>query len=645
MATPHDPEDFPFRPSMTAHRDHYPRGTVILPGRATASMPLRARTRHFAAKTVVKRVRPAFRGAGPSRRVFVKVKVVMRTPNARASLKACVRYFGREGAGEKGARAAFFGPHEDRPDAKAEVDRWADDRRHYRIVVNPEDGQELADVRQFARRMMKQVEIDTGTPLEWLAVAHYDTGRPHLHLILRGLRDDGRDLVFSRGYAAQGLRSRCEALATEILGPRSDRTASIRDLTADRLTAMDDTLLRRQGDGKVNLEGLESGERANALRRLVHLERRGWAQRDSQGLWTLSEDLRDILRNVGEQEAREAAATRAIWGGFWGGQTDRLEPLNLSEGEVVVGAYAGVQPLKWHKKAAQLLVLETMDGRLGHVRLASLDRVMILDRVPERAVIELRGKPWRERASDQTIAQVARLRNGVYSEADHLAVRPEDRFVFIERHLRRLETMRREGAVEPLGEGRFAIPPDYVSQASAADQARHGPADVEVRVLDVRPLHLQTAAHGVTWLDKVAGGFEPDPGVGPMADEARRLGKERAEIRKGWGIGDGDGTKLTDKDMLALWTMEIETQFKRLGKGEKLVVKAEEGQPFSGVYNDRVHMGGRTYAAVENRTVVTLAPWRAGLEACRGQGLTGVLQAGQVEFRFGERGRGLGLEL
>jgi len=268
---------------------------------------------------------------------------------------------------------------------------------------------------------------------------------------------------------------------------------------------------------------------------------------------------------------------------------------------------------------------------------------MILDRVPERALIELRGRTWRARTSDRTIAQIAQLRNGVYSKADHLIVRPEDRPVFIERHLRRLEAMRREGAVEPLGEGRFAIPPDYVHRALSADQARHGPADVEVRVLDVRPLHLQTSARGVTWLDKVAGGFEPDPGAGAMADEARRLGQERAEIRKGWGIGDG--SKLTDKDMLALWTMEIETQFKKLGKGEKLVVKAEEGQLFSGVYNDRVHMGGRTYAAVESRTVVTLAPWRAGLEACRGQGLTGVLQAGQVEFRFGERGRCVGLEL
>lgn len=406
---------------------------------------------------------------------------------------------------------------------------------------------------------------------------------------------------------------------------------------------MDDTLLRRQDDGRVNLEGLDSGERANAQRRLVHLERRGWATRDSQGLWTLPENLRDILRSVGEQEAREAAATRAICGGFWGGQTHRLEPLSLSEGEVIVGAYAGVQPLKWHKKAAQLLELETMDGRLGHVRLASLDRVMILDRVPERALIELRGRPWKARASDRTIAQIAQLRNGVYSKADHLVVRPEDRPVFIERHLRRLEAMRLQGAVEPRGDGRFAIPPDYVSRALAADQARHGPADVDVRVLDVRPLHLQTEARGVTWLDRVAGGLEPDPGLGSMADEARRLGQERAETRRGWGIGDG--SKLTDKDMLALWKMEIDAQFKRLGKDEKLVLKAEEGQPFSGVYNDSVHMGGRTYAAIESRSVVTLAPWRAGLEACRGQALTAVLQAGRVEFRFGERGRGLGLEL
>lgn len=85
--------------------------------------------------------------------------------------------------------------------------------------------------------------------------------------------------------------------------------------------------------------------------------------------------------------------------------------------------------------------------------------------------------------------------------------------------------------------------------------------------------------------------------------------------------------------------MEIDAQFKSLGKDEKLVVKAEEGQPFSGVYNESVHLGGRRYAAVESRSFVKLALWRASLEACRDQGFTAVLQARRVEFRFGERGR------
>jgi hypothetical protein len=569
----------------------------------------------------------------------------MRKANARASLRACVRYIGRQGSGEDGSKAQLFGPEDDRPDALAEVDRWADDRRHYRLIVNPEDGQELADMRLFARRMMRQVEIDTGTPLEWLATAHYDTGRPHLHIILRGLRDDGRELVLGPGYAARDLPSRCEALATEILGPRSDRTVSSRELTADRFTSMDETLLRRTCGGQVILEGLDSGERSNALRRLVYLERRGWVQRDKHGGWMLPDNLRDVLRNVGEQEEREAAAARAIWGGSWSHQMDRLEPITLAASDIIVGAYVGVQPLKWHRRGPQLLVLETMDGRLGHVRLSNSDRVMILDRVPEGAIIELRARPWTPRISDQTIAEIARSRAGVYSTLDHLAIRPDDRTVFIARHLYRLEAMSREGAVERLGEGRFAIPPDYRSRALAADQARHGPTDVEVRVLDIRPLQAQISARGVTWLDKIASGLEPDPGDGAMAIQVRSFGRERAEMRQTWGIGGGVGAAPSATDMLALWKLEIQAQFESLGKGEKPVVSAVEGQNFSGVYDHRVYMGGRTYAVVESRSVVTLAPWRAGLEACRGQGITCVLQAGRVDFRFGEHARGLGSQL
>ena len=347
---------------------------------------------------------------------------------------------------------------------------------------------------------------------------------------------------------------------------------------------------------------------------------------------------------MGEQEAREIAATRAIWGGFWGGQVDRLEPISISEGEIIVGAYAGVQPLKWHKKAAQVLVLETTDGRLGHVRLASLDRVIILDRVPERAIIALHGKPWTERPSDRTIIDVASQSGGIYSAAHHHALKPDDRAVFIDRHLRRLDALSLEQACDALGDGRFFIPDDYAARAIAADRVRLGPTDITVRVLDVRPLQQQTSARGVTWLDQIAAGSTPGPQGGRLAQEVRTVLRDRASVLRTWGIGRQAEGALTGHDMLALWTIEMEVQSERLGAGVKPLVIAQEGHSFSGVYFDRAHMGGRTYAAIEGRTAVTLAPWRAGLEACRGQSLVGLVQAGRVEFRFGERDRTAGFE-
>ena len=92
--------------------------------------------------------------------------------------------------------------------------------------------------------------------------------------------------------------------------------------------------------------------------------------------------------------------------------------------------------------------------------------------------------------------------------------------------------------------------------------------------------------------------------------------------------------------------MEVQATFERLGAHGKPVFLATEGQTFSGVYMSRVQVGRVPYAVIEGRHAVTLAPWRPALEACRGQAMTATLQAGMVDFPFGQqRGQGLGLEL
>jgi type IV secretory pathway VirD2 relaxase len=44
------------------------------------------------------------------------------------------------------------------------------------------------------------MERDLGTKLDWIAVDHYNTDNPHVHLLIRGKAEDGRDLVISRDY-------------------------------------------------------------------------------------------------------------------------------------------------------------------------------------------------------------------------------------------------------------------------------------------------------------------------------------------------------------------------------------------------------------------------------------------------------------
>lgn len=641
---------FDFRPPMTARRETPPVGKVgrlAGLGLATPDLTPRQRAQHFSAKTRTTRVRPVKAVSGGQRRVMVKARVVKMGPAARKALMTHVRYVEREGAGEAGAEGQFFDKSSDAADAPAFARRCDPDRHHFRLIVNPEDGRDLPDLKAYAREFMERVERDMGTSIDWVAGAHFDTGRPHLHILMRGKRDDGRDLVLPRDYVSHGLRGRAQELATEILGPRQEMsTHAEQDLTADRFTAMDRTLIGATSDGRLALTDVSDAMRGDALRRLVHLETAGWIAREGSEAWRLPGDLRERLQAFGEREGRERAATKALWGGEWSGQLSRLEPVAMQPGERAVGAYAGTAPMGVYDNGPQVLVLDMADGRLGHLRLPSVQAVLALDRVAEGAIVEVRASPLKARPADQTIAEIAAERGGLYSAAEHKAARPADSDPFIERHVRRLEAMGREGACEALGKGRFHVPQDYGDRAAMADRARDGSAAMEVRVLDPRPLKDQIDAKAHTWLDTLLARDAQTAMQGPFGEAVRQAQPERAATLRAMGLGSGDPLVLGAKDAHALTTMEVQTVFEQLGAHGKPVFMASNGQAFSGVYMSKVQIGRQPFAVVEGRHAITLAPWRAALEACRGQAMTGSVQAGVVDFRFGQQlGRGAGLEL
>ena len=142
------------------------------------------------------------------------------------------------------------------------------------------------------------------------AVDHWNTEHPHVHVIVRGRTDDGKDLVISRDYIREGMRARAQQLLTLELGPRSDR--EIRhsletQVGAERWTRLDRTLARdaaahgsvvdlrpEPGQSQENFHGIKIG-------RMRKLEALGLARPLGPAQWSLSENAEDVLRELGER--------------------------------------------------------------------------------------------------------------------------------------------------------------------------------------------------------------------------------------------------------------------------------------------------------------------------------------------------------
>ncbi len=123
------------------------------------------------------------------------------TPEAAA--RAHAAYLAR---GEPG-RTRFYDRAEDDVDCRARIEGWAtSDKRHFRIILAPDEGERLRDLTSYTREVMAQAEAELGTRLSWVAVNHHDTGHAHTHIILRGRRANGQDLILPRDFIRHRLR-------------------------------------------------------------------------------------------------------------------------------------------------------------------------------------------------------------------------------------------------------------------------------------------------------------------------------------------------------------------------------------------------------------------------------------------------------
>jgi type IV secretory pathway VirD2 relaxase len=243
-----------------------------------------------------------------ARRVVMKARVVRHGRLRSAPLPKHLTYLKREGVTRDGQDARMFDTASDAVDERAFAERCEDDRHHFRFIIAPEDAATLGNLKTFTRELMRDVESDLGTGLDWIAVDHWNTDNPHIHVVIRGCTDDGKDLVISREYISRGFRDRAAERVTMELGPRSEqevRTALEREVAAERWTSLDRALrdISDECGGVADLRPSADHDEPELRRLLVgraaRLERFGLAEPVGSACWILKPELEQSLRALG----------------------------------------------------------------------------------------------------------------------------------------------------------------------------------------------------------------------------------------------------------------------------------------------------------------------------------------------------------
>ena len=255
---------------------------------------------------------------GGSRRAVIKVRIAKLKAGNLAAPRAHMRYIQRDGVDRSGEPGKLYGPDVDEVDGVEFTERCDGDRHQFRIIVSPDDGDQLSDLKPFVRDLMQQMERDLETKLDWVAVDHHNTGHPHAHVVIRGKDEQGHDLIMARDYVTHGIRQRASELLTLELGPEDEFEQQMklaREVAADRFTRLDRSILKHVDQGYLTISSLPPQEpeaHTAHMRRLRNLSDLGLAVERQTGVWQIDPAMEQKLRSLGKHNDIIATMHRAM---------------------------------------------------------------------------------------------------------------------------------------------------------------------------------------------------------------------------------------------------------------------------------------------------------------------------------------------
>ena len=504
--------------------------------------------------------KPGSNATGGRQRVLVKTHVARHRPGRiQGSITRHMRYLGRDGAGAEGEAGVFFDATKVGIDSKSVVTGWVEDRHHFRVIVSAERGSDLPDLTSYVREFMGRVQKDLGTELQWLGIHHFNTDNVHTHLVIRGKKPDGTDLVIPRAYISQGMAYTASVLATELLGERTvdqAREAKQKEVEATRFTYLDrmigrlvertavaeaagnpqpkttsrseeqsqpgqtqdadePTFRRLVLPAKLPI-GLDDDDRQLVLGRLAFLRTMDLVQPDQGGVWLVDTELESSLRALGDRHD----IIRQLYASL-GQESGRVLTHNPGTDLPVAGVVLD-------KGAAdeltddRYIVLRDADGKARYGRVQSDE---VYQSVTIGSVAELGAKAHMRRMHVEEIVKVATgidsgvgISNEVWTEANHrtyLNQQQPDLTMAqvdyrIQSSLGRLTFLARQNGsgVHPVPQaGTDVTSPQFAPQFTIEPEAFRAFNSRASRYTDVtshtpEPVQALVTARAYTWLDR-----------------------------------------------------------------------------------------------------------------------------------------------
>jgi len=572
-----------------------------------------------------------------SRRVIVKVNLVKMGAYGKDAQRHHLDYIQRDSAAREGDKGSLFGRDEVFADADEFHERGKDDRHQFRIIVSPEDGKEIGDLRTYTRNVMSQMENDLGTKLDWVAANHYDTANPHTHVVVRGVKDNGKNLIIPRDYISHGMREAAEHIATLELGPITQIDVAKKlagEIHKERFTKLDRDLLDKSVNQIVDVtanlaEGMnwQSRFEKGRVRALAKL---GLAEKVGFGKWRLDDNLERTLRRLGDRGDIIKAYHRVL-------KQSSLERASYRD-PVYDPAASLAKPVTGRIVSKGILddvndrtyiVVDTVHGEAIFVETGRADNIADLE---AGMIVRAGPQSYAPKQSDYTIADIASKRGGIYSPSAHEMSDPSAREEYIKAHVRRLEALRRKGHAQRNSDGSWEIPRDYLKRASDYEKSRGFGNPVRLDILARDTLDTLPETIGKTWLDEqLRTGTASDVYEG-FGEEVENAKAQRRQFLMQRGLISGKET-VSEGTLKALETLDLDAAAKSLSSAiGKDYVSAPDNGRISGTYREAIVRPSGKYAVIEKSKDFTLVPWRETMDRNLGKSISGAVKGQTISW-------------